>query len=670
MDPLKDILRNNYYIIPENQRGYSWRKPHAEALINDLNLMGGSSHYMGTIIVTWAGESKDFQDDESRDHTKGFILDDGQQRLTTFLLLIHCFVNRFKQIGEDTNTHSKDLKSYLTYSKDGKHLRIQNHQTELDQFLRHLLLGDSRPSSRTAPMMALVEVFDYFSDFFKDLELNELIDWKLKVSAQAKFILVDLQNGNIDRYLAFDAINSRGLPLTEFDKVKNFCALLTKRRPGLSTNNPEGSWYKALEALEKFSVTTRQGESTFIAEAHSVFVNERVGNDKIHEHFVDQYNKLLSEDDTSLEGSLKDYVKKWETYAAAFGFVISQKRQSIAPGTATARANANLTNIDHMKLPGITRPLLCAGLQKYTKQEFEKLTGWCEIYTFRVHALAQRRTDKNSQGIIWLANMILFGGKSIDDVGKQLCKWLDGFAPLRGAFDFLSNGGVRYHYDTKMKGWSHCYYFLHQYELSTIHGGASPPTWQDAAERQKSSIEHILPQTHRDGSWWESHWKDPDLAEKYKHRLGNLVLTNNNSSLGQKAFPQKLEDPPAPYYYKHNDATNTEKLIRDYTDGSNWHKNEILKREAALIIFALDRWSMGCCSDNDRYVFPDEFSSALADKKFTVNKQPCVVSSGIDERDPEEPKDDDSMTDDTTTPSTSSTAESSTDQNIDNSVQI
>ena len=121
---------------------------------------------------------------------------------------------------------------------------------------------------------------------------------------------------------------------------------MTKRRPGLSTNNPEGSWYKALEALEKFSVTTRQGESTFIAEAHSVFVNERVGNDKIHEHFVDQYNKLLSEDDTSLEGSLKDYVKKWETYAAAFGFVISQKRQSIAPGTATARANANLTMLN------------------------------------------------------------------------------------------------------------------------------------------------------------------------------------------------------------------------------------------------------------------------------------------------------------------------------------
>ena len=126
MDPLKDILRNNYYIIPENQRGYSWRKPHAEALINDLNLMGGSSHYMGTIIVTWAGESKDFQDDESRDHTKGFILDDGQQRLTTFLLLIHCFVNRFKQIGEDTIKRPEILSNLLQRRQASENSKSSN----------------------------------------------------------------------------------------------------------------------------------------------------------------------------------------------------------------------------------------------------------------------------------------------------------------------------------------------------------------------------------------------------------------------------------------------------------------------------------------------------------------------------------------------------------------
>ena len=638
MDPLKVIFRNNHFIIPENQRGFSWRKQHAKALLDDLELMGGKSHYMGTIIVTSAGQEFDFQDDKSRDYIKGFILDDGQQRLTTFLLLIHSLANRFDAIGESKNQHAVELNSYLCYWHDGQHLRIQNQQEDLQQYLRYLMLNKARPSSKTSPMLALHEVHRFFNNFVEEFDLEGLIEWKLRITAQAKFILVNLAEQNIDRYLAFDAINSRGLPLTEFDKVKNFCALLVNRRSGLKDLKPEESWYKALEALEHYEVTNRKGESTFIAESHAVFFDDRVGTDNIHKDFVTRFSKLLTSDDGNLENDLKNYVKTWTKFSEAFGFTISPKRKTKSPGKATTEATDWLTNIDHMNLPGITRTILCAGLLSYSKADFEKLAKWCEIYTFRVHGLAQRRTDKNAQGIVALAHSILFKNIPLVKAGEQLCKWLDEIAPLKTAFNFLADGGVKYYFDAKMKGWGHCYYFLYQYEISTIHGGASPISWEDSKEKQKSSIEHILPQTHRDRGWWQTEWPDENEADQWKHRLGNLVLTNGNSTLGQKPFPHKLNDNTAGYFYDHNSATNSEKLVTRYSDGSKWLKGNILKREFDLVKFALNRWSLGCCAETGTYKFPEEYDGLVESREIKLEFAQCLNSSGIDDID-EEPTD-------------------------------
>ena len=39
MIPLKEILRQNCFHIPSNQRGYSWSSEHAAALLDDLRLI-------------------------------------------------------------------------------------------------------------------------------------------------------------------------------------------------------------------------------------------------------------------------------------------------------------------------------------------------------------------------------------------------------------------------------------------------------------------------------------------------------------------------------------------------------------------------------------------------------------------------------------------------------
>ena len=87
--------------------------------------------------------------------------------------------------------------------------------------------------------------------------------------------------------LAFDAINSRGLPLSEFDKIKNFCILVATKRD-LSVR-PEDEWYKALQQLEHFSVGSRENEDAFIADLYSSFHDESVSQTSVHRTLVDKY---------------------------------------------------------------------------------------------------------------------------------------------------------------------------------------------------------------------------------------------------------------------------------------------------------------------------------------------------------------------------------------------
>jgi hypothetical protein len=618
MDPLKDLLRNHSFIIPENQRGFSWRTQHAEAMVNDLRLMGEKSHYMGPIIVTSSGREP-FRDEVTRDYIKEFILDDGQQRLTSFILFSHAIVERFEEIGDSQNQHCIDLSNYLAFNHVGRNLRIQNRNGDLNQFLRHLILDEPAPAGRTPPMNALEEVLSYFRRVVFTLAVDDLVDWKLRITTQAKFIFVNLSLDDIDRYLAFDAINSRGLPLTEFDKIKNFCSLLSQRRPGLNLL-PEQEWYAALSELEKFGASSRAAESTFISEAHSLFFEQKTGQDAVHSDFVKRFKTLLLFDDPILEKQLEDYVAFWRPFAEAFGFLFCHDRDRVSPGMATSEARQWLVRIDQMGLPTIPRPILAAALLKYGRTDFERVTRWCEIYTFRVHALAGRRTDTNKHPINSLAHQIYFKGKDINHVGSVLCGWLHDYSPLGRAVKFLCDGNAKYYFDRRMRGWSHCFYFLYQYELSVSPHGVLPIPWKARPDEQKSTIEHILPQTHRDGGWWQTHWTDNGLAESFKHRIGNLVLTNDNSALGQKSFPEKLDTSDGSYCYNHQNATNGEKRIRLFSpSGDSWRVLEILRREREMLVFAIQRWSMGCNDDTGKYQLPVEFRECLGETDAEID---------------------------------------------------
>jgi hypothetical protein len=461
------------------------------------------------------------------------------------------------------------------------------------------------PGIITPPMRHMQEAVSYLNTKVSSMTRMDLLLWSNRIRNAALFMFIDLSIQNINRYLTFDAINSRGLPLSEFDKIKNYCILIDEIR-GLS-NNPDTKWFLAISELENFNVGSRSDEDTFITDLYNSFYNESVKKSEVHELFASKYNQLLTSSDSSLESELRDFIYFWPSYAKSFGFIFTKTRLQYYGTECSLYSGTWLTRIDNMELSAVTRVIRTACHLRLIPSEFESVSELCEKYSFRVHAVLEKRTNKNSGEIIGLAHDVLCNHFTLVQVHSRFCRWISNLAPLNQVIRRLCNNDPKYNYARKISGWKHCYYFLYEYEIGNSPAGVQHISWANTKTLKINTQEHILPQSHRDAGWWQAQWPDRAEADDYLHRLGNLVLTPNNSSLGNRSFPDKLTNSLHAHYYNHPNASNTEKRITTFTNGTDWLAKNILVRELDMMRFASRRWSVNCCVDNIEFQLPSKF---------------------------------------------------------------
>ena len=214
MEGLEAILIGRYFLVPNNQRGFSWEGQNIEDVTNDLILADSKAHYFGPLIVTRDQEGD--LDEDNYTPTSKCIIEDGQQRLTAFFLLINSMRQRLIELDNKESLESRQLDTLLFYFKGGsKNLRMQNSNPDLNACFSNLVVGDPpMPGNMSAPMRAMENANEISVKFFSEKTREECLQWKNRLTRQARFILVDLDAAGVDRYLTFDAIKSRGLPLT------------------------------------------------------------------------------------------------------------------------------------------------------------------------------------------------------------------------------------------------------------------------------------------------------------------------------------------------------------------------------------------------------------------------------------------------------------------------
>jgi hypothetical protein len=230
------------YVVPAYQRRYSWHEKQIDDLLEDVDLLqGADTHLLGSIVCLTA------------EHTAGINrleLVDGQQRLTTVSILLHCIHERLLEL-KDT-TAFQEVSPLLTARPHGAPPVRKIALDSLDSSLFDRL---SRGDGDDGKNPALNEAFQRFRQWAAERDASKLTEFLYKLKDQVKVIRLDVSEAK-DAFKLFETINNRGLRLSATDIIKNFLLGNAARFGQTALERARANWADLIAALDGVNTET------------------------------------------------------------------------------------------------------------------------------------------------------------------------------------------------------------------------------------------------------------------------------------------------------------------------------------------------------------------------------------------------------------------------------
>ncbi len=216
------IIGDRIFQIPVYQRNYSWDKKQLEDLWDDLLYLESSKkHYYGTILLKKAREEK-----QGLKTYEIYDIIDGQQRITTVLILLREIISQLKNLDADSAEELTKLEGeYLKYKTIYK-LELLGDD---DVFFRNYIIDDTEypDATLTSSQRRLKDAKLFFRkklETIKKLEPNKFGDSVgqfLDKIGNLEIITYPVEN-DAEAARIFETVNDRGKQLTNLEKTKSF----------------------------------------------------------------------------------------------------------------------------------------------------------------------------------------------------------------------------------------------------------------------------------------------------------------------------------------------------------------------------------------------------------------------------------------------------------------
>lgn len=591
---VEELFSLRVFRVPDYQRGYAWETQQWEDFIDDLEFLSpGKDHYTGTVVLHQ--QNKNLRDEEGKSHTL-FDIVDGQQRLTTVIILLSCISAAFDKTNSTLAAGVR--KSYVCFQGMNHQptYKLQLNSDCHDYFVNSILAQCPGPQGPTiAAHERLRSAQKYFEDYIsrKSSDLNsEFAPWLMsfyeKITQRLKLVHYAVGD-SADVGVIFEVMNDRGRPLSELEKVKNYLLYLSTK---LSVNSEAFSqqvndtWAKIFRQLMAAGLGTKDDEDRLLR-SHWLMVydydrKQWDGSKSIKRRFnlknYDEKHKLLLGELVkyvrSLCDSLTAYCDAMRPNApSAFRIFDDSKRRALRKSGEELR---------RIKVTAPFLPLLIACRLRFADdaEQYLYLLKVCELYAFRVYRVAERRSNAGESKLFQLGNEVYADKSKFKQTVAEILARMEHYCPDRTFKTFFDPEQERNWYQ-----WSGLKYFLYEYEESLAGSKPVKITW-DALDHSEKTIEHILPQTP-DHKYWKERF---DAAERKKcmHDIGNLCLTEDNSVYLNKQFPDKKGKPGEGRCYANSNLF----IERELAVFSDWTPNSVAKRRKALMDWYRTRWAV------------------------------------------------------------------------------
>jgi len=244
---LSDLFNQKIFRIPDYQRGYAWKKQQLEDFWDDLyNLNGERIHYTGMLSLkqlkvedcsTWVEEKWILGT------YKPYHVVDGQQRLTTFIILLNSIISLAIKLNEeyimDERVDRIKEKYIVQYNKGGISKAYKfGYETDNPsfEFMRYKVLGEDYAGSvdETFYTLNLENAKNFFDSKIKEVYeqkgFDAVAELFVKLTTKLHFNIHNI-NDDFDVFVAFETMNNRGKKLSNLEILKNRLIYLTTIYP-------------------------------------------------------------------------------------------------------------------------------------------------------------------------------------------------------------------------------------------------------------------------------------------------------------------------------------------------------------------------------------------------------------------------------------------------------
>ena len=589
---------NNFLIgprlfdIPVYQRNYAWEEKNLEDLWEDLYYLDSSKqHYFGTVLLKYSGQTKDLVQTFER-----YDVIDGQQRITTVLILLREIISQMKTV-ENEQIYAAASILEGQYLQQGVHYKLNPLGNDGD-FFKKFIIGDMKDPDPDAPSQErLIGAKQFFKDKLniekERLSSDEFVDFLV----QLKQKLDDLQlirydvDTESDAIRIFETVNDRGRPLSNLEKTKSF--LMHTSYLGMQ---------------DEVGITGRLSElNNYFAAIYSHFddVSDtghfdrlRLGSDDVQRYHYINYISTLDREIRNPLDNLKsrirdilrsnqdecvqyvlDYTKDLErAFFAVKDIVDSYER---GDGVLSERIDKIFLI---QRLNRIFQILIASWLGfRDEPARLAKILDLIEAFVIRVYVVS-RYADGTGEGALnRLAHRVHSQGMCYEDLIAELKRIILHYSDDQRFEESLRTEGLY-----RLLSARNIKYLLTEYEIYIRKVAKEDLTLAQAEILSNGNmwqVEHIWPQNPAAGELPEEMRAQ---HQQQVHKLGNLTVTAWNPSLSNKPFKQKRDGDPEIRAYQ-NSVLRIQQDLKNY---SEWTPQTIQEREDAIVEWAMDRWKV------------------------------------------------------------------------------
>lgn len=493
------------FIIPPYQRNYAWGEDQCRELYEDIKncVETGRSHYIGNVVY-YLGENSggSFQE---------MILVDGQQRITTILLLL-CAL---RDITDDENLKGDINEQYLCNKRAEEVYRIRLKQTVVDgesftAIIDGIEIQDANcnvvKNYRFFKRQLLKCTFEH-SAVLDAVARMQLVDVNLQVAKETKDRLRLVQT-------IFEKINSTGKPLSQADLIRNFLLIS-------QSDEKQRKWHKDYWLVIEKNLGV-DNISAFARDFLRMVDCEEIRENDTYREFKDYLLK-------NMNGNQELVLQTLLRFSKSYAWLM----KSNCPDDELNRELTMLRNLKSNDFAPLVLYLLDR-LYEGSPVELRRIIHLIVDYLLRMRIASPTTGSGTTRSLSFeLIRKMRDGGEdAIACTYDSILFELSNSPTIAGEFPSDEK------FTSALQGT-----FYHIYARELLLRVEYDETMNIPVDISKVTVEHLMPQILSD--WWKLNLGGNEEAERirltYTNTIGNYAIVSQgyNSSMSNNPWPEK-----------------------------------------------------------------------------------------------------------------------------------